>query len=139
MTTVTVYVPTVGCFLERQLADHSGVVGLTADEARELRPNVHVDAGEVLVYYEGNIYNSTAFKTYADRVFHAADRMLWHGRGYPTIAFSVVSRDDLLPVGQFEHPHGREIIVHDSEKLAAWLGREYLDHPTDPDLMRSDR
>src|SRR4051812_17483330 len=79
---VNIYVPAVGSMLEREVAAGSGIVGArTVPEDPE---------SPVLVYYEGNLYGAANIVTWADRVYHAADRLLWQGRGYPTRAMTLV-------------------------------------------------
>lgn len=115
MTTViepfTIYVPKVGTMAERMLDLAAGVVGLPAGDA------VHL-------HYE-NPGNSSNIVTWADRCYHAADRM---ATKYPTHKQMIVEVDELLVVGYF-HLDGRQsrIDVSDSEKIAAWLGADWLD------------
>lgn len=125
---VSIYIPALGTYLDRELLPKSGLVGVPAADDR------------VLVYYEGNKYGAENMRTWADKLYHAADRLLWKGIGYPTIAFAFVPRDDVLMVGQLWHPE-RRIEIHDSEKVSAWLGKDALEYPdsAEPELQFSDR
>jgi hypothetical protein len=131
VTCVNVYVPKVGTSADKMLLPGSGIVGIEGPSEDR-----RVAEGRVLVYFEGNKFGSSSFRTYADRVFHAADRMLWNnGRGYPTVALAEYDADDLLWVGTFTHPDGR-LEIADSEKVAAWLGLDWL---PDEEVVRSGR
>lgn len=117
---VNVYLPAPdACDLRRTIAKGAGIVGLPIDES-------------VLIYYEGNLYGSINIVTYGDRCFHAADRMMWKGRGYPTIAQALVLPEQLLYIGTFD---GRQVMLdpyHPTsarDSLMAWL-----EQPADLDL-----
>lgn len=113
-----VYLPAPGHPAMAGIAPRSGIVG-------EPRPG----GEEVLIYYEGAIYNQVGMDRLADRVFHA------HGRlreRYPTLATRVVPRDSLIVVGTFDPRGGRIILTgpHSEREVAAWLGTEWL-HPAE--------
>lgn len=122
MTTViepfTIYVPRVGSPTEVMVDLGAGIVG---------RP----EGDRAHVHYE-NPGVSSNIVTWADRCYHAADRM---ATKYPTHKTLWPQVDELLVVGYF-HLDGHEsrIDVADSEKIAAWLGRDALDYPEDPEL-----
>lgn len=128
MTTVDIYVPKVGC--EHGIVHGAGIVACERELQDERWPGLPADT--LMAYYEGNVYGWSSFKTFADRVFHAADRMLWGERGYPTVARAAIQRDDLLWVGHFEHPNGR-LTIEDHERLGGWIGEGYAD----TELVRS--
>lgn len=122
LPTIAVFVPASADMPIAQLVDRgSAIVGcVTGDEAAE----------QVTVYFEGNRYGYANVQTLADRARIAAGRLIEH---YPTVAFAVVSRRDLLKVGWYEREHGiillRDRRVH--EALAAWLS---INHVTDSEL-----
>lgn len=89
----------------------SGIVGVPARLA-----------DHTLIYYEGNIFNAANIVTWADRVEHAAGRLTWEGRGYPTIAVAMVQTEWLTPVGIWD---GQEITLYDND--AANLVYTYLE------------
>ena len=87
----------------------SGIVG---------RPT---QSGRIELYFEGNRYGASNIKTFADRVYHAADRMQMR---YPTIARSVVSEGEVIKVGWF---NGQTVAVTNESALASWLGVDQID------------
>lgn len=89
------------------------------------------DPGRLLVYYEGNIYGMSNIKTFADRVYHAAGRLLQH---YPTIAVASVLRSRMEEVGVFD---GNAVKLHSGKEsvLETWLSPIKL---TEAELVRSD-
>lgn len=102
----------------RHIAQGSGIVGLPMDDS-------------VLIYFEGNLYNASNIVTYADRCFHAADRLTWKGRGYPTIAQAVVLPEHLDYIGIF---NGRQVILDTVHSASARETlRKWLDDPADLD------
>lgn len=125
-----VYVPDLGdgegVRFARELAPGSGVVGTVARYAAvpasevfasgDLTAEHHLSARRT-VYYEGNVHGASNIVSYADRVYHAADRLV---RRYPTIARRTVHRDALIAVGTFDYPT-RTLRVSDEPALAAWL------------------
>lgn len=119
MTTVaepfTIYVPKVGSFIERVTDLGAGIVGRPLTGPPEgVRAHVH---------YE-NPSPAVNVRTWADRCYHAADRM---ATDYATHKQMSPEVDELLVVGYFRLD-GRQsrIEVNDSEKIAAWLGLDYL-------------
>jgi hypothetical protein len=84
-------------------------------------------AGErTSVWYEGNLYGAPAnIVTYADRVYHAADRMLGD---YPTSATAALPSKYLLVIGTFDTHTGTVTLDGDSQRrlLADWLGVEQV-------------
>jgi hypothetical protein len=63
----------------------------------------------IVVYFEGNIYGGDALRRFADRVLHAADRLI---QDYPTVATAVFRRGELFEVAYFHVGRG-EIVFHD--------------------------
>lgn len=116
MTTViepfTIYVPMVGSSIERMLDLGAGIVGRQDPEGD--RVHVHYENPGI----SGNV------RTWADRCYHAADRM---ATDCPTHKTFWPRADELLVVGYF-HLDGRQstIEIADSEKVGAWLGLDYL-------------
>jgi hypothetical protein len=83
-------------------------------------------AGErTSVWYEGNLHGAANIVTYADRVYHAADRML---RRYPTAAMAALRSEHLLVIGTFDTHTGTVTLDGDGERrlLAGWLGVEQV-------------
>lgn len=135
---LAVYVPNMGTSageqFARQVEARSGIVGIVP-------PSAAVPLGEViesddwtagrhlrtrrLVYFEGNIYSTGNIVTFADRVYHAADRLV---ANYPTVAKSVVKVEALLEVGVFDHT-ARVLRIDNDAALAAWLGLPGRDVP----------
>jgi hypothetical protein len=79
---IRVYVPTT---TDTGILPGSGVVGQPQDD------------GQVLVYYEGNVYNAINLQTFEDRCKHAADRLRTN---YPTVAKALLPADQLLDIGE---------------------------------------
>jgi hypothetical protein len=77
------------------------------------------------VWYEGNLHGAANIVTYADRVYHAADRML---RDYPTSATAALRSKHLLVIGTFDTHTGTVTLDGDSQRriLADWLGVEQV-------------
>lgn len=108
----TVYVPK-GAAAERLGIDpRSGIVG------RPASPSL------VELYYEGNRFGASNIVTFADRCWHAFDRM---DRAYPTVARSLASVEDVIDAGTFTVGHG--VDPHDGAALAALAGWLELDFP----------
>jgi hypothetical protein len=84
----TIYVPVADSPLRRTIHPGSGIVGTPQPRT-----------GRALIYYQGNESGLEAFETYEARCYHAWGRMTWKGRGYPTVATSVVSLEELIEVG----------------------------------------
>ena len=74
----------------------AGGSGIVASTEALLNP----DENMVRVYYEGNMNHACNLDTLYDRVLVAVGRM--HAR-YPTVAFTVIHKNDYLPVGEFEY------------------------------------
>jgi hypothetical protein len=109
-------------FINRSIRPGSGIVGveLDADETQ---------AGNVLIYYEGNIYNADNIKTYEDKCFHAWSRM---SERYPTVARMVVPRLDLVQIGSFD-PNNKTVVIDEitpviHDAAMKWIG----DQPRGP-------
>ena len=71
------------------------------------------------IYYEGNKFNYSNVKTWADKVRVAAHRQ---NENYPTIARSLVPSSELRKVGYVEFGARVEVVVTDRETLSLWLG-----------------
>jgi hypothetical protein len=88
----------------------SGIVGKPAGTDR-----VHL-------YYEGNRYRASGMARYADRVHHAAGRMLHNA---PTSARTLAPAAALVEIGLYDWREGQVHLLDDPavyEQLAAWLG-----------------
>jgi hypothetical protein len=89
--TLIVYVPNeAGREALRHLVPGTALVAVAAGEDAD---------GRIEAYFEGNVYNSECMKTFNDRAFHAASRLL---ERYPTIAKGRFDRTLLTPVGTME-------------------------------------
>jgi hypothetical protein len=112
---IVLYVPAGGHRATADIARGSAIVG----EPR-------AGAEEVEVYFEGAVFGRENTRTLAERVKHAAARML---ERYPTAAARAVPREALLAVGTFDFREGRIWLTGpDSEAaVAAWLGTPRLD------------
>lgn len=98
---LSVYVPT----RHLGIAEGSGIVGAQSVDM------VHV-------YYEGNLYDASNIVTWADRIDHAADRLV---ANYPTIAQMVTDAEDLTRVGTWD---GKQVTLLDN--VAANIVYEWL-------------
>ena len=105
----------------RWIKSGSGIVGRDAPD----------DPDYLVIYFEGNVYGASNIKTFADRVYHAADRMESH---YPTIATAYVTRTSLVEIGKFD---GERVTLYDDgfEPLAYWLNDSVVGTS---ELCRSD-
>lgn len=117
MTALTVYVPKPGSFPYVAIDRGSGIVGAP----------VTMEAGGVILYFEGNRYGYANVKTFADRVAVAAGRLQ---ENYPTLARLVVNPKDVIPVATF---NGQSVEIDAGEPgdlafpekliaLAEWCG-----------------
>jgi hypothetical protein len=115
---VAVYVPADGHL--PMIARGSGIVGqpYVGD-----RPLIH-GGRMVRIYFEGRIYGQANLVTFADRVYHAADRM---AQRYPTVATLVVQETELVKVGLFEHGEVWLDGEHERRQLAGWLDVDEVD------------
>ena len=73
--------------------------------------------GWLIVYYEGNRHRAENIVTFADRAYHAADRLV---QDYPTTAWALVPAVALVTVGSFDL-RTRTVSLSDEAALAAWL------------------
>ena len=113
MPEVLVYIPTGASIID----PGSGIVGRNFAGS-------HPWHG-IEVYFEGNRFGSSNIKTFADRVYHAADRMVTN---YPTVARAVMPVADLERVGTFDGQ--RVSLVSDGgalTRLARWIGAGEVD------------
>ena len=121
----TIYVPAKDSTLNLTIREGSGIVGIGEHDVNDM----------VLIDFEGNLYNSVSFKTWADRVYHAWDRAT---AKYPTIARQLARRSDLIEVGTFEPIFGRIELDPNSAQLAAdWLGLNV--DQLEPELLSTSR
>jgi hypothetical protein len=90
--------------------------------------------GRTTVYYEGNLFGAENIKSYADRIWHAADRLL---RQYPTSAMLALPTDHLVVLGTFDTETGQVTLDGDRERgiLGDWLGVEAV---PDSELVSTD-
>jgi hypothetical protein len=112
---IVVYLPIGGDPVTADIVRGSGIVG---------RPRSGSE--EVMVYFEGAVYDQANVRTLADRATQAAGRMI---ERYPTVARRVVSRDALTAVGTFDLRRRRIILTgpHSERAVAGWLGTVRLD------------
>lgn len=114
---LAVYVPNPDA-TPRLRAQTSGIIEGSGIVGRPFPPGD--PESPLLIYYEGDKYGSEQFAVYANRVSHAAGRMIFDA---PTIARMLVRREAVKQVGWFYDKHGVE--VEDAEGLMAiakWLG-----------------
>jgi hypothetical protein len=100
----TVYVPVADSRLRGVIRRGSGIVGTA----------IPGPGRRVLIDFEGNLYGSLQMGEYEERVFHAYDRHVWKGRGYPTVARMIVEAEQLLEVGfvlTHDEPSDAEILA----------------------------
>lgn len=102
----------------RPITAKSGIVGTEGPAYFMVLGEVPDDLDDraLQIDFEGNLYGASNIKTWADRVYHAADR---HLSRYPTIARATVPIRSMIQVGTIE---GRAITVTKPEALARWLG-----------------
>lgn len=103
---LVVYVPTLTSPIRERIVPGSAIVSRGA-----------LNDGSVLVYYEGNIYNSQNMRKYSERVLHAAGRLATH---YPTVAKMLVPRAHLIQVGTYWTVPPR-LAIADYLTLEDWL------------------
>jgi len=81
-----------------------------------------VDQQRFIGFYEGNVYQAENIKTYEDKLYHAADRMI---HNYPTKAKIAVTHNEVTRVGYFDyeskvfHPEPGESA---KQALNYWIG-----------------
>jgi len=90
------------------------------------------EGGGRLIYFEGNKYGSESLAHWADRVYHAAGRLI---ERYPTVARMTVAADDVVTVGHLDCEDGEITLTEPGSRplLAAWLGVEDLP----PEMLRT--
>jgi hypothetical protein len=103
--TLTIYIPSGRT--PTGIAPGSGIVG---------RPQ---QDGQILCYYEGNLYGSENLKLYRERLMHAAGRMIQHA---PTIAMMLLPSDALLAVGRYDPDIWAVAELTDPDAASAWAG-----------------
>lgn len=113
MATFNVYVPRPGTPTAMLVLPRSGCVG------EEI---VNHDETTIMLDVEGNKYDSSSMRTFANRVLHAAGRQ---AQRYPTVARFYVNPADLLLVGTYDDQYG-EVTVTDEQTLSAWLGIDHI-------------
>lgn len=124
MGPLTVYVPRGESLLRAVIKQGSGIVGTPV---RDWFHNQHEDpedaeADRIVIDYEGNLYGAANVVTFADRVLHAAGR---HQAVYPTAARSVVKKDELVAVAEWDGACVN--LLADESAMAAladWLGQK---------------
>jgi hypothetical protein len=111
---------------------HCTVDAITPGSAIVARPEPGGDTVEV--YFEGNTRGASNIRTYADRAYHASDRML---QSYPTSAKGTVPRDALVVVGTFHVARRRIILTGPTSEraVADWIGKGQLD-PAELEVSR---
>lgn len=73
---------------------------------------------QVLIHYEGNLYNCENLRLFEERLMNAADRQATR---YPTIACMKVNRDDLIVVGRYDLPTRTILEISNQPELDDWL------------------
>lgn len=101
-----VYVPTLTASIRKMIVPGSAIVS-----------RGRVEDARILVYFEGNIYNSASMRKYSERVLHAAGRLVTR---YPTIALAAVPPGDLIQVGTYSTIPPR-LAIDDYLTLEGWL------------------
>lgn len=102
-----VYVPTLTAPIRKTIVPGSAIVSRGTPDKD----------GYLLVYFEGNIYNSPAMRRFSQRVLHAAGRLVTR---YPTIALANIKRDDMMPIGLYWTVPPR-LKIEDYLTLEEWL------------------
>lgn len=123
MREVAVYIPTPGA--GTAIDAGSGIVG-------RFTSGHHLE-----VYYEGNRFGAVNIVTFADRVYHAADRM---ESSYPTSARGVFPAFDFEHVGTLM-PDRVQLLPDGGKltRLARWIGAGDVDEEFFvPDVSRLD-
>ena len=101
------FIPSPDSTYYKVLAQGSALVGAPAD--------ARFGDGNVLVYYEGNIYGACNLETFADKAKCAAGRLITR---YPTVAQVVLPREELIEVGFMEDGYSVTLVREDL--IAAW-------------------
>ncbi|MCL4722654.1 MAG: hypothetical protein KJZ90_00065 [Rhodocyclaceae bacterium] len=99
----TIYVPVAGSRLERELLPGSGIVGIPRH-------------GQLVIYYEGNLYGACNLHRIEDRIICAFGRL---ATKYPTGAMRGVLDEeiaDLIPVGEVAWPN--RVSIHEDKRAA---------------------
>jgi hypothetical protein len=111
--TYTILVP-IKLNVANGISGGSGIVASTED---------FLDPDKMtVVYYEGNIHQACNLNTLYDRVLVAAGRM---HVSYPTVAFSVVNKEDYLAVGTFVYDRF-DMVINDAslDDVNIWLAED---------------
>jgi hypothetical protein len=113
---VEILVPRPGTLADAVIAAGSGVVAVPASE----------EPGKLRVYYEGNLYNAANIRTWADRVRHAAERLLVDAA---VIATGISEVDEFVVVGRFAAMDGVVLDANATARstLCRWLDISDLD------------
>lgn len=102
-----------------------GVVAFTIDRGSGIivsaGPN---ESGYVELYYEGNRYGACNIRTFADRVYHAADRA---STRYPTIATMAAKQAEVVQIGEFDGTTVSLAADRERALLETWLGGPFDD------------
>lgn len=108
---------------------HRSLHGLAAGSAIVGTPQ---EGGEVLIDFEGDIYNSTP-NPYAERVHRAAGRHAWIDRNgqlvrYPTVARRLVPAEAVVEIGEWDGARGEvQLDSPETEQLLCqWLDQSNL-------------
>lgn len=107
----TIYVPVAGSRIERELLPGSGIVGIPRH-------------GQLLIYYEGNLYGACNLHAVEDRIVCAFGRL---ATTYPTCAMRGVFDEecaDLIPVGEIAWP-GRIALTDEGRRLLDAYAGQY--------------
>lgn len=101
-----IYVPTTESMglVEKTIVRGSGIVGFIPDERAE----------QMIVYFEGNLYDAEALRQFNDRAKQAYGRM---ATKYPTVAKSV------MPLAMFEsvgYTDGSNVVINNQEAVDRW-------------------
>lgn len=126
-----IYVPYEGTITT--IKPGAAICGTPDTEERPGGPgNGTIVTTRLMLYYEGNIYGSTAFPDWETMLFHAADRLIAR---YPTVARCWVESEGWLHVGWYDHDL-RRLDIEDQAALDAWKAvGKHAPHPTKSDLV----
>lgn len=75
--------------------------------------------GQLLVYFEGNLYGAVNLQRFEDKMLQAAGRLV---QKYPTVARCLMPVDQLMEVGTYDYPNQRFQAKPDTlSALNQWL------------------
>lgn len=127
-TTLTVLVPVLGTIPAGIIDSGSGIVSdmRLFYEQQDRSSRGDWPQPTIEVYYEGNRYGMSNIRTFEDRVFQAAGRLV---QRYPTIARGVYPRAWFTPVGTFAFNadwSDRRLDITDHATLDLWVQHVHI-------------